>query len=63
MFIFSVRNGEFRVYRGSRTENDIISFVDDQKWKEVEPVPWYFSPSAVQYVTWLLFILWLILIL
>ncbi|KAK2148396.1 hypothetical protein LSH36_500g02040 [Paralvinella palmiformis] len=45
--VFYVRNGKFRVYRGPRTENDIISFVDDEKWKEVEPVPWYISPSAV----------------
>ena len=44
----SVKGGEFRQYRGSRAENDIVSFVDDGKWKELDPVPWYTAPTAMQ---------------
>merc|ERR1712004_228164 len=44
--IFHVKDGEFRVYKGSREENRIISFVDDQEWKNLELVPWYLNPNS-----------------
>ena len=45
---FSVNKGEFRMYRGSRAEKDFVSFVDDKKWQQVEPVAWYFNPTSMQ---------------
>lgn len=44
----SVKDGEFRQYRGPRGENDIVSFVDDALWKDIEPVPWYSAPTSFQ---------------
>ena len=48
IFVFSVKNGEFRQYRGARNEESFISFVDDGKWKEISPTPWYSSPQSPQ---------------
>jgi hypothetical protein len=45
---FSIKDGVFRQYKGGRKEAELISFVDDKKWQEVEPIPWYFSPASVQ---------------
>lgn len=47
-FFLSVKDGEFRQYRGQRTEVDIVNFVKDELWKELDPVPWYLSPTSVQ---------------
>ncbi|ELU12866.1 hypothetical protein CAPTEDRAFT_173899 [Capitella teleta] len=44
--IYHVKDGEFRQYRGPRGENDIVSFVDDALWKDIEPVPWYSAPTS-----------------
>lgn len=46
----SVKDGEFRVYKNSREENAIISFVDDKEWKKTDPVPWWKSPTSLQLV-------------
>ncbi len=44
----SVKDGVFRQYRGSRGENEIIAFVDDKRWQDTEPVPYYYAPNAPQ---------------
>ncbi|XP_065161130.1 thioredoxin-related transmembrane protein 1-like [Atheta coriaria] len=46
--IFHVLNGEFRQYKGSRDKDAFISFVEEKKWKSVEPVPSWQSPNSVQ---------------
>ncbi|XP_061173250.1 thioredoxin-related transmembrane protein 1-like isoform X1 [Saccostrea echinata] len=46
--LYHIKNGEFRQYKGGRKESELISFVDDQKWQEVDPIPWYFSPASIQ---------------
>lgn len=48
VFCFSVNNGEFRQYKGSRDKESFMSFIEDEKWKDVEAVPWWKSPSSVQ---------------
>lgn len=46
--IFHVNNGEFRQYKGSRDKESFMSFVEDQKWKTVEAIPGWKSPSSFQ---------------
>lgn len=46
--IFHVIHGEFRQYKGSRDRESFMSFVEDQKWKDIEPVPGWKSPSSIQ---------------
>lgn len=46
--IFHVNNGEFRQYKGSRDKESFMSYIEDEKWKAVEAVPWWKSPSSVQ---------------
>lgn len=46
--IFSVVNGEFRQYKGSRDINSFTSFVEDKKWEQVEAVPGWKSPNSIQ---------------
>ena len=46
--IYHIKDGEFRQYKSGRSENELISFVDDKKWAEVEPVVWYLSPGSYQ---------------
>lgn len=47
-FLCSIKNGQFRQYKGGRKETELVSFVDDKKWEELDPIPWYFSPASVQ---------------
>lgn len=44
----SVINGKFRQYRGSRDADSLISFIEEQKWKDIEPVSAWKHPDSVQ---------------
>lgn len=44
----SVKNGVFRQYRGTRDKDEFISFVEEKKWEQVEPIPSWKSPSSIQ---------------
>ncbi|XP_048733740.1 thioredoxin-related transmembrane protein 1-like isoform X1 [Ostrea edulis] len=46
--LYHIKDGEFRQYKGGRKESELISFVDDKKWQEMDPIPWYFSPASIQ---------------
>ncbi|XP_054282857.1 thioredoxin-related transmembrane protein 1-like isoform X2 [Macrosteles quadrilineatus] len=46
--IFHVLNGEFRQYKGSREKDSFISFIEEDKWKAIEPIPGWKSPSSFQ---------------
>lgn len=46
--IYHVKNGIFRQYMSSRGEKDLISFVDDKKWKDIEPVSKWTAPDTLQ---------------
>lgn len=41
-------NGEFRQYRGTRDSYSLIAFVEDQKWKELNPVSPWKNPDSIQ---------------
>lgn len=48
MILCSVINGEFRQYRGPRDADSLLSFIEEQKWKELEPVSAWKHPDAIQ---------------
>ncbi|XP_071450476.1 thioredoxin-related transmembrane protein 1 [Hetaerina americana] len=45
--IFHVLDGEFRQYRSSRTKDEFISFIEEEKWTAIEPIPGWKSPSSI----------------
>ncbi|XP_070698796.1 thioredoxin-related transmembrane protein 1 [Pempheris klunzingeri] len=44
--IYHCKDGIFRKYQGARTKDDFLSFIDEQKWKAVEPISSWFGPSS-----------------
>lgn len=44
--IYHCKDGVFRKYQGARTKEDFLSFVDEQKWKSIEPISSWFGPSS-----------------
>lgn len=45
--IFHIKDGVFRQFKQARSEAVIYDFVAKAKWQEVDPVPWYQSPTSV----------------
>ncbi|GJQ67721.1 hypothetical protein Trydic_g16541 [Trypoxylus dichotomus] len=46
--IFHVINGQFRQYKGTRDKDSFISFIEDKKWRTVEPISSWKSPASFQ---------------
>ncbi|XP_018028235.1 thioredoxin-related transmembrane protein 1-like [Hyalella azteca] len=46
--IFHVKDGVFRLYRGPRDKDQLLSFVEDKKWVEAEEIPTWKSPGSYQ---------------
>ena len=44
----SVKDGVFRQYTGSRDRDSLWSFVDEKKWKSIEPVSKWSHPASIQ---------------
>ncbi|XP_075879497.1 thioredoxin-related transmembrane protein 1 [Nelusetta ayraudi] len=44
--IYHCKDGVFRKYQGARTKDDFLAFVQDQRWKSIEPVSSWFGPSS-----------------
>lgn len=44
--IYHIRDGEFRVYEGSRSAQDFTSFLMEAKWKKLDPVAPWKSPTG-----------------
>ena len=40
--------GSFRQYRGPRDRDALISYVEDKRWKETEPIPSWKAPGSAQ---------------
>jgi len=45
-----VKNGDFRQYKGGRKDTELITFVEEKKYEDIERVVWYLSPGSMQYV-------------
>ncbi|XP_045464763.1 thioredoxin-related transmembrane protein 1-like isoform X1 [Harmonia axyridis] len=46
--IFHVLNGEFRQYKGTRDSESFMTFIEEKKYEQVEPVPSWKSPNSLQ---------------
>lgn len=46
--IFHVKEGVFRQYKGPRTKEEFLSYVEEKKWEAVEPLSTWQSPSSIQ---------------
>lgn len=46
--IFHVLNGEFRQYKGPRDLNSLMTFVEEKKWQQLEPVSAWSKPDSLQ---------------
>uniref|UniRef100_A0A2H1WN25 SFRICE_009042 n=1 Tax=Spodoptera frugiperda TaxID=7108 RepID=A0A2H1WN25_SPOFR len=46
--IFHVIDGEFRQYKGPRDVESMLGYVEDQRWKQTDPVPAWKAPHSVQ---------------
>lgn len=44
--IFHVKDGEFRQYRGPRDRDSFISYIEEKKWMEVDPLPSWKNPNS-----------------
>ncbi|MBN3298754.1 TMX1 protein, partial [Amia calva] len=44
--IYHCKDGVFRRYQGARTKDDFLSFIDEKKWQDIEPVSSWFGPSS-----------------
>lgn len=49
--VYHVKDGLFRVYNGPRTHTALINFVEDQGWKNIEPVSRFWAPDTLQMST------------
>ncbi|XP_065560795.1 thioredoxin-related transmembrane protein 1-like [Artemia franciscana] len=45
--IFHAIDGEFRKYKGPRGKDDFITFIEEKKWKEIEPLSSWKAPDSV----------------
>ncbi|RVE49913.1 hypothetical protein evm_005381 [Chilo suppressalis] len=46
--IFHVKDGEFRQYKGPRDVASMLGFVEQQRWKQTEPIPSWKAPDSLQ---------------
>ncbi|CAG9789991.1 unnamed protein product [Diatraea saccharalis] len=46
--IFHVKDGEFRQYKGPRDVASMLGFVEQQRWKQTEPIPGWKAPDSLQ---------------
>jgi thiol-disulfide isomerase/thioredoxin len=46
--IYHVKDGIFRQYRGSRTKEEFLSFVEEEKWKKLDPISSWQAPDSIQ---------------
>ncbi|CAH2061811.1 unnamed protein product, partial [Iphiclides podalirius] len=46
--IFHVKDGEFRQYKGPRDSEAMLSYVEQERWKSVEPISAWKSPDSFQ---------------
>jgi hypothetical protein len=44
--IFHIHEGEVRSYEGKRTLDDLQQYIEREEWREVNPMPWWKSPTA-----------------
>jgi len=43
-----VKEGTFRQYKGSRSKEEFMGFVEEKRWEALDPVSSWQSPSSIQ---------------
>lgn len=46
--IYHVLNGQFRQYKGTRDKEAFMTFIEEKKWEQVEPVSSWKAPDSIQ---------------
>ena len=46
-FIRSVKDGIFRKYPSTDAVEPVMSFLNNEKWQQLTPLPWYYAPSSL----------------
>ncbi|XP_059045847.1 thioredoxin-related transmembrane protein 1-like [Achroia grisella] len=46
--IYHVKEGEFRQYKGPRDAEAMLSYVEQQRWKQSDPIPGWKAPDSFQ---------------
>ncbi|KAI0236009.1 Thioredoxin-related transmembrane protein 1 [Lamellibrachia satsuma] len=44
--IFHAKDGTFRTYTGLREEHDFNTFLEEEKYLQLQPLPWYWAPDS-----------------
>jgi len=45
--LFSVKDGTFRIYSGSREDTELFSFLNEDKFVNLQPLTWYWAPNSL----------------
>jgi hypothetical protein len=46
--IYHIKDGSFRQYRGPRTKEDFLTFIEEKKWQGIDALSAWQSPSSLQ---------------
>ena len=46
-FFFSVKEGVFRQFKGSRATKDFLDFIEEKQWEKLEPVTGLSDPAGI----------------
>ena len=46
--LFSVKEGVFRQFKGSRKVKDFLDFIEDKQWSRIEAMSWLQDPGSIQ---------------
>ncbi|XP_026324519.1 thioredoxin-related transmembrane protein 1-like [Hyposmocoma kahamanoa] len=46
--IYHVKDGEFRQYKGPRDVDSMLGYIEEQRWKQTDPVPGWKAPNSLQ---------------
>lgn len=46
--IYHIKEGKFRQYKGPRTKDEFLGFVEEKRWEALEPISSWQSPASFQ---------------
>ena len=46
--LFSVKDGVFRLFKGSQKVEGFLDFIEDKQWSRIEPISWLQDPGSIQ---------------
>jgi len=45
--IYHVKDKQFRPYRGPRSKDDFLLFIEEKRWQSIEPISTWYSPDSL----------------